>query len=811
MLTQTSLTTHLPRTSGEVVLPGLSAPAEIYRDAWGIPHARAASEVDAFFVQGFLTAQDRLWQMEFDRRRGSGRWAEVAGKAALDQDLMMRRFRLVDSAQADYRAVSDHTRNLMDAYAGGVNAWIETAAAEGSLPVEYAISGIDPEPWQPWDGLVVFKVRHILMGVFESKTWRAQLVRELGPEQASLLAPGYQPGQLQILPPGSRYEGELDYYLAQLMAGAAAVNLLNETDSGSNSWALAGERTATGKPLLAGDSHRALDTPNVYYQSHVACPEWDVIGLAIPGVPGFPHFGHNDRVAWCITHLSGDYQDLYIEEFNASSAGMYRMPDINQEGSSRWTDFHASHWRPTDTREEVIKIKDGDDHHITTWATRHGPVIAGGPPGKYGLALKYTATDGPKSWPDIIPTMLRARDSHELADSMRGWVDPANNFLFADVDGNIGYLSRGEIPIRSGQNARLPVPGWVEDHEWQGNIPFEEMPRSINPPEGYIVTANNKPVDDDYPYYISSEFTPGFRAERVREALLALDQPTAADMAKVHSERVSIPALAYVSFLKSNLFKLRTDAPLSELALKMLITWSGSMDADTVPPADSTTSGALRSGITPTIYSALRDALLRRIYRHNLGERLTEEAWNPANRGTGAFMARVKTQLMYMLSEDDRRLLPEGETWPSIMSAALAEGVGNLRATLGDDPSLWRWGLVHQARPRHTLSDAFPEMAGLLDPPSIPMSGDGDTPLAGAYSPADPATVGGLSVARYAYDLADWDNSLWAIPLGASGNPGSPHYHDQSETWRRVQMIPMEYGWDGIIARSQSHQALEPA
>ena len=424
--------------------------------------------------------------MEYDRRRGSGRWAEVVGKSALDQDVMMRRFRLVDSAQADYGAVSDLTRNLMDAYAAGVNAWIETAAAEGSLPVEYAISGIDPEPWQPWDGLVVFKVRHILMGVFESKTWRAQLVRELGPEQASLLAPGYQPGQLQILPPGSRYEGELDYYLAQLMAGAAAVNLLNETDSGSNSWALSGDRTATGKPLLAGDSHRALDTPNVYYQSHVACPEWDVIGLAIPGVPGFPHFGHNDMVAWCITHLSGDYQDLYIEEFNGSSAGMYRMPDINQEGSSRWTDFHASHWRPTDTREETIRVRGGDDHHITTWATRHGPIIAGGPPGKYGLALKYTATDGPKSWPDIIPTMLRARDSHELADSMRGWVDPANNFLFADVDGNIGYLSRGEIPIRSGQNARLPVPGWTGrarvagQHPLRGNAPLHQPARGLH-------------------------------------------------------------------------------------------------------------------------------------------------------------------------------------------------------------------------------------------------------------------------------------------------------------------------------------------
>ena len=796
MLTQTNLTAHLPRTDGRVSLAGLTAPAEIYRDAWGIPHARAASEVDAFFVQGFFTAQDRLWQMEFDRRRGSGRWAEVVGPAAVEQDVMMRRFRLVDSAKADYGTVNDHTRRMLDAYAAGVNAWMDTAAAEGTLPVEYAIAGLEPEPWQPWDGLVVFKVRHILMGVFESKTWRAQMVRELGPEKAALLAPGYQPGQLQILPPGSRYEGELDYYLSELMAGAGAVNLLNETDSGSNSWALSGDRTATAKPLLAGDSHRALDTPNVYYQSHVACPEWDVIGLAIPGVPGFPHFGHNDKVAWCITHLSGDYQDLYIEEFNSSSVGMYRMPDINQDDNSRWTDFHASHWRPTDTREEIIKVKDGDDHTITTWATRHGPVIAGGPPGKYGLALKYTATDGPKSWPDIIPAMLRVQDSHQLADSMRGWVDPANNFLFADVDGNIGYLSRGEIPIRSGQNARLPVPGWVDEHEWQGNIPFEEMPRSINPPEGYIVTANNKPVDDDYPYYISSEFTPGFRAERVREALLALDKPAAADMAQVHNERISIPALAYVQYLKANRVQIQTYDSDTAKALQMLLGWSGSMDA---------------SDVAPTIYSAFRDALLHRIYRHNLGDELTKDAWNPANRGTAAFMARVKTQLIYMFPEDDRRLLPKDETWPSMMSAALAEAVETLRNTLGDELTEWNWDRLHQARPRHTLSDAFPELAGLLDPPSIPMSGDGDTPLAGAYSPADPATVGGLSVARYAYDLADWDNSLWVIPLGASGNPGSPHYHDQSETWRQVQMIPMEYGWEGIAARSQARQTLEPA
>ncbi len=790
MLTQIDLTRSLPRTNGKVALSGLAAAVSVYRDAYGIPHLRAGSRQDAFFAQGFVTAQDRLWQMEYDRRRGSGRWAEAVGVTALAQDRLMRRFRLTDSARADYQAVNEATRQLLDSYAAGVNAWIDTATAEGTLPIEYAITGLTPEPWLPWDGLVVFKVRHIFMGVFESKVWKAQLARAVGPEKVAALAPGYPPGQLQILPPGSRYAGPLDDGLAELSRGAAALNCLAETDVGSNSWALDGRRTAAGKPLLAGDSHRALDTPNVYYQIHVASPDFDVVGLAIPGVPGFPHFGHNQRVAWCITHTSADYQDLYIEEFDRANPGNYRAPANRLSGDA------GINWQPADAREEVIKVRKADACVITTWATEHGPVIAGGPPAAYGLALRYTATDGGKAWPDTIAAMLSARDSHQLVEAMRGWVDPCNNFLFADVAGNIGYLCRGEIPIRSVQNAHLPAPGWTGEHEWQGNIPFEELPRSINPPEGYLVTANNKPVGDDYPYYISSEFTPGFRAERVTAALLALDKPAAADMAQVHRERISIPALAYVQYLKAHQSELSLPDAATRQALERLLRWSGSMDADRVEP---------------TLYSAFRDALLYRILRCHLGDELLKVAWDPANRGTGMFQVRVKTRLIALFQQDDRTLLPEGETWPSLMSSALSDGVADLRKRLGDDLEQWRWGRLHRARPRHTLSAAFPEMADLLDPPPIPMSGDGDTPLAGSYSPADPATVGGLSVVRYVFDLADWDNSRWAVPLGASGHPGSPHYHDQSELWRRIDLAPMEYGWAGIIARSRTQQTLEPA
>jgi len=773
MITKQDLKTALPDITGTIHLAGLDAPVDIYRDGFGVPHIRAGSEKDAFFAQGFATAQDRLWQMEYDRRRGAGRWAEVVGPGGLAQDKLMRRFRLKHSAKADYQAVGSQTRVMLEAYAAGVNAFIENTE---SLPVEYGITGLEPEPWEPWHGLIVFKVRHILMGVFESKLWRARMVRVLGPEKAAKLFPGYQPGQLLILPPGAVHSEPLDYGLEELCEGAAALNYLNETDGGSNSWVIAGDRTATGKPILAGDSHRALDTPNVYYQNHLACPEFDVIGLSFPGVPAFPHFGHNDWVAWSVTHTSADYQDLYIERFKADQPELYLYQD---------------EWRRAEVFHEKIAVKDGQDVDLDIWVTGHGPLISGSPEQGAGLAFKYTATEQPSAWPDILWQMLRAKDADQLVESQREWVDPCNNFLFADVHGNAGYQCRGRIPIRPRPNAWLPVPGWTGEHEWQDQIPFDELPKSINPEEGYIATANNRPVGDDYPYYIGVDFVPEFRVKRVTEGLLSLAKPNASDMAKVHGQRGSIPAETYIDLVS----RVEPQDEVSAEAKERLLAWSGSMDADLVEP---------------TIYSACRDQVLKEILEHNLGPELAKEAWRTANRGTSYFVNRLKAQLLVMIQKDDRSLLPPGEDWASMMARGLSNGVKSLRGLLGEDMSQWRWEKIHQARPKHLLSASHPAISDLLDPPAIPASGDGDTPLAGGYSTADPATITGLSVARYAFDLDHWDNSLWVVPLGSSGHPGSKHYHDQSDLWRRVQMLPMIYSWERIIAESETRQRLEP-
>ena len=778
------LAAAIPRLSGTLPLKGLNGRVEVYRDELGIPYIRAESERDAFFAQGFVTAQDRLWHMEYDRLRGCGRWAEAVGDSAMEQDKLMRRFRLTASAKADYAAIDSHTRMVFDAYAAGVNAFIE---GNDPLPAEYAIAGIEPERWQPWHSLVVYKVRHILMGVFESKIWRARMVQAMGPEKAGKLFPGYEPGHLLILPPGSIAGGTLDEGLKELAEGAAALNYLSEMDGGSNSWVVAGQPpagertgagsgTATGMPMLAGDSHRGLDTPNAYYQNRIACPEFDVIGLSFPGVPAFPHFGHNPWVCWSVTHTAADYQDLYIEQLRDGDTTQYLYQD---------------EWRDAEVYDETVRSNTGREESVRVVVTGHGPIISGSPEEGSGMAFKYTATESASGWTAILWRMLRARNAEDLAESQRGWVDPCNNFLFADVDGNIGYMCRGRIPIRSRVNGWLPVPGWTGEHEWKGDIPFEELPRSINPPEGYIATANNRPVGEDYPHYIAVDFTPEFRVKGVTQGLKSLTRPAAPDMAEVHAQRVSQPALAYLAVLPA----VEPLDALSAIARERLLAWDGTMDAHR---------------IEPTIYSAMRDALLKELLERNLTPELADAAWHPADRGLGSFGNRFKARMIEMLRHDDRSLLPDGDTWSAAISRALAQGVANLREKLGDDPGGWAWNRLHRAAPRHTLSAVHPELDGLLDPPPIPTSGDGDTPLQGGYSPATFATVTSLSVARYSYDTANWDESLWAVPLGSSGHPGSPHYHDQSETWRKVEMLPMRWNWDAIIANSETTQTLEP-
>ena len=332
-ITAKLLQSSLPDVRRTQRLAALQAPVTIYRDAHGIPHVQAKTARDAHFGLGFASAQDRLWQMDYDRRRAYGRWSEVIGPSGLAGDLQSRRFQIRRAVERQYFQLQPATRAMLEAHADGVNAFIHSTK---NWSVEFALTGTEPERWEPAHSLAVFIVRHILMGVWEGKVWRARLLNQLGPAVTALLHPGYAQGDLVIVPPGGEFHGAPLDGLRTLTDSLPQVAWMKEgVEAGSNNWVVGGSRTLSGRPLLAGDPHRALDVPNVYYQAHVACDAWDVMGFTFPGVPGFPHFAHNAHAAWGITHGNGDYQDLYLERFDRKHPGRY--------------EFRASGWRRRST------------------------------------------------------------------------------------------------------------------------------------------------------------------------------------------------------------------------------------------------------------------------------------------------------------------------------------------------------------------------------------------------------------------------------------------------------------------------------
>ncbi|MFN2614366.1 MAG: penicillin acylase family protein [Actinomycetota bacterium] len=707
---------------------------EIFRDSLGIPHVRARTMRDAFFGQGFVHAQDRLWQMELDRRKAAGRSAEWIGKSLVTLDVFNRRMGLAAAARADYDAFDDETRSMLDAYVEGVNAFIQRS----ETPLEMTLLGVEPQPWNGWDPCAVLKVRHVLMGSFHTKIWRAKLARALGIEALRSMGAPEGREDLLIVPVGGRARAGGNRDDAE--PGWLALASLEEE---SNSWAVHGTRTASGSPLLAGDPHRALEAPNVYYQNHVACDEFDAIGFSMPGTPGFFHFGHNAAVAWCITHAMADTQDLYVERFDES--GRHRAGEA---------------WLETEHRSETIAVRDGEDVEIEVAITRNGPVLFGDPREGTAISMRWTATDRPDTSLRCVIPMLRARDTAELEEAVRGWVDPCNNFVSADVHGSIRYLHRGRVPVRPAANGWLPVPGWDDRHRWSADIPFEELPRMRDPEGGFIVTANNRIVGADYPHYLSMDYSASNRAQRVFDRLESLRGATVEHIASIHADRISIFG--------------RAIAEEAAKYLDALDGWDGSMDVDSAAAAYAV---------------AIRDELAGLVLERTSLADIDEGSFLEEPYATPA-RSRVRAGVGRLLRTDDR------------VRALVEEAVARARGKLGPSP---RWGDVHKTKTRHPLSRAFPDEK--LDPPWVEIGGDADTVL--AASGEDGYTVQHSSVARYVFDLADWDRSAWVVPLGSAGDPRSEHYGDQARAWSRVELFPMTYTWAKIEADAASRQALE--
>ena len=745
----------IPQLDGTIEVSGLRDRIDIVRDHLGIPHVRASSAADAFFGQGFVHAQDRLWQMEYDRRRASGRISELLGPRTLTLDVFARRLGIDASAKADHEALDEETRTMLDAYTAGVNAFIGSGAPP---PREFELLGIDAPPWEAWHCGAVLKIRHVLMGYYDMKLWRERLVRALGPQGAVVPGSTHDREDLLIVPVGGTETFRANAETLDPSALTTAV-----VPDGSNNWAVHGSRTASGSPLVAGDPHRTLECPNVYYQNHIACPGFDAIGFSMAGVPGMFHFGHNTHTAWCVTHGMADTQDLYIERFRDDGRYVF-------EGELR----------EPDRRREIIRVRGEEDVEIDAVTTHHGPVLFGDPSTGTAIALRWTGVDRRNPSLRCVLTMLRATSVDELDELMRDWVDPCNNLVMADTAGHIAYLYRGRTPIRSRANAWVPVAGWTGEHEWDGDIPFEELPRLRDPDEGVIVTANNRVVGSDYPHFLGMDYSQPGRARRVLDRLLELSDATVRDMAAVHGDVVSLPARAIVARI------VRVAPP--EI-VDVLDGWDGTMDADAV---------------APTVYAAVRDQLATVVLQREPLSAVTEDPFVEDPYPTPA-QARLRTAMPRLIGRE----ILASEEWDDAIREACVRAITYLEERLGPDQTDWTWRRLHATRTVHPLSRVFPEAADELNPPSVSMGGDGDCPQAGS------AEVGlwiqHSSVARYAFDLGAWDNSGWIVPLGSSGHPESPHYSDQADDWAAVRLQPMLYSWDRIEADAETRQLLEPS
>ena len=722
----------------------------ITRDGHGVPQVRAETAADAWAGMGYACAQDRLFQMDYDRRRACGRWAEIAGSPALGADVLARRLGLTAAAQLDVAVMSPQVRAAFEAYAGGVN----QAIADGALPLpaRYPV-----EPWLAWHSVAAFLVRHVLMGQWQHKLANAVLLARAGADAFERLETRPVVGSPVTVPSG----GLLTHPVASLLDEAVGdieghLGFLAEVEPGSNAWAVSGRRTAHGGAVICNDSHRALDTPNVYWQCRVTCPDFDVTGATFPGLPGFPHFGFNGSVAWAITHGDADTQDLYLERFSGTR---YLTPDG---------------WAEADVRHERIEVHGGSPVTVPAWSTRHGPVVHGNPDAGLALVLKWTGTHRPNRGFECLLPMLTARTAADLAGAQDSWVDPVNNLVCADTHGQIAYQCRGELPVRSSDaGRRLPIPGWDDTCEWTGTVPFTALPAVVDPEAGFVMTANNTITDASEPY-ISYTFSQPWRAERLRSLLADSGTLSADELAGMQADTVSLQARGWGRLL-TGLGPFEDED--AEAARALLAGFDGDL--------------ALGSAAA-LLYACFLRALAEALYRPALGA----QTWAWVASGV---LAPTLTMMRRWLANDTWELLggplppaaaqqaDHRERRERVLAAVPGALAGAWAAAVkagGPQPRRWRWGDVHRAERVHPLAGPFPGAA---------MGGDADTIAAAGYGwrQGSPFTVATLSVYRQVVDLADPASASFVIPGGASGDPASPHFADQLALWAGHQRIGM--------------------
>jgi penicillin G amidase len=741
----------LPQVSGRLAVPGLTGEVTVRRDRWGVPHIEAGTRADLHFSQGFVHAQDRLWQMDFYRRVASGRLSEFAGAETLPVDRLMRTLGIRHAAEREAAALDPELRALLDHFCAGVNAG---AAAAKAPPFEMRVLGLSWQPWAPVDILSLGKLLAFGLSTnWERELLRADMVRELGPELTARLDPAY-PKDNPIVDQ-SAWNGEGLPLVEQIDAVRRALGLATEA-SGSNNWAVSGARSVTGMPLIAGDPHLPPSMPPIWEQMELRCEGRFVRGATLPGMPGV-YMGQANDVCWTITNVMADVQDLFVEKVEGDR---YAFEDG---------------WRELERRTEEIVVKGREAPvELEVRSTHHGPIVneALGADDAEPLALAWQTLHEATAFGGMFE-LLDVSSGPDLVERLGGHTSPASNMIWADRHGSIGYKLIGRLPIRKGDVADLPKPGWTGEFEWEGTVPYAELPEVVDPESGYLVTANNRIVGDDYPHHITSEWLDGFRARRIEEMLEAREKHDLEGFAEMQTDVLSLPGLEAARRLS----RLRPPGQRERSAIERLVAWDGRLDVDTV---------------AGTIYQAFILRLAREVARAAIVDRDLCERW--LDRADNGFTPHITSpwrwhsHLMDLWEEADEALIHR--PWDDLAVEALAGALDDLGDRFGPDPEGWRWGDVHAMEFPHALGAANPVFHRLLNR-RVRAGGAQETVCQIAYDPNDPYRAVWAPSWRMVADPTDPDRSRWQMFSGESGHPASPHYADLQDRWAAGKTQPM--------------------
>ncbi len=812
-----------PQIDGQIKVPGLDGTVDVYRDHMGIPHIYASTQHDLFFAQGYVHAQDRFWQMDSWRHIGSGTISEMFGSGQVDTDTFLRTLGWRETAQAEWDGMGPDSKAILLAYTDGVNAYLKDHDGT-ALSLEYAILKLlSPsykiQPWTPVNSLTWGKaMAWDLRGNMDEEIARSILLKTLTPQQVDQLYPPYpqdHPVIVNKIGAGTTASGTTqtsesfalpDQTLAALQHNVSLLDLALgplADEMGSNSWAVSGKLTATGEPILANDPHLGIQMPSIWYQMDLhcmpknsACP-LEVSGFSFAGVPGVI-IGHNDKIAWGFTNVGPDVMDLYIEKVNPDNPNQYEV-------NGQWVDF--------ETRKETLNVAGGEPVDITVRLTRHGPVISDsyGPlkdkgepndktfvpfkdqaalalPDQYVIALKWTALS-PSTPFEAIWGFDKAQNWDDFRNAARNFHVPAQNLLYADVDGNIGYQMPGDVPIRANGDGRYPVPGWTDEYEWTGYIPFDELPYTFNPAEGYIATANNQIPPKGYPYLITADWDYGFRANRIVD--LIKNAPGKIDIPyiqKMHGDDYDASAAALVPVLLT--------VPLSDSHLAqvrdLLKNWDFQASMDSAP-------------------AALYESFWKNLLADTFDDDLPQKYW-PSGGDRWFEVMRTIAQDPNSSWWDDQTTTDKVETRDDMFVRAFGEAVKEVEGKFGTEPGKWKWGGLHTATfQNQTLGESgVPPIESLFNRGPFAASGGGSIVNATAWDATEGYAVTNVPSMRMIVDLGNLNNSLTVHTTGQSGHAYNKHYIDMAQMWANIQYYPMIWDQSAAEADAEGHLQLTP-